>query len=195
MVSVVGDWGLLHPLHHLHVGRDVLPVSGGPLETTRGILNQWSWWRSGNDISHVANLVQCWYWNLSCGSWTSHSSSATSGHIKCARFWSRFQMLFCGHLVCVSTSTYTVSSKTVYTVILLFSRVPYHIQKNFWPFFNSPGDEDFKTHLTLLPRWKIDQVTAQNVRQTGFWKYHFDGRFCFFIEGVANFRVNYLSHF
>ena len=87
-----------------------------------------------------------------------------------------------------------MSSKTVYTVILLFSRVPYHIQKNFWPFFNSPGDEDFKTHLTLLPRWKIDQVTAQNVRQTGFWKYHFDGRFCFFIEGVANFRVNYLSH-
>ena len=90
---------------------------------------------------------------------------------------------------------YRVSSKTVYTVILLFSRVPYHIQKNFWPFFNSPGDEDFKTHLTLLPRWKIDQVTAQNIRQTWFWKYHFDGRFCFFIEGVANFRVNYLSHF
>ena len=95
----------------------------------------------------------------------------------------------------ISKLIYRVSSKTVYTVILLFSRVPYHIQKNFWPFFNSPGDEDFKTHLTLLPRWKIDQVTAQNVRQTGFWKYHFDGRFCFFIEGVANFRVNYLSHF
>ena len=40
VVSVVGDGGLLHPLHHLHVGRDVFPVSGGPLETTRGILNQ-----------------------------------------------------------------------------------------------------------------------------------------------------------
>ena len=38
VVSVVGDRGLLHPLHHLHVGRDVLPVSGGPLETTRGII-------------------------------------------------------------------------------------------------------------------------------------------------------------
>ena len=90
---------------------------------------------------------------------------------------------------------YRVSSETVYTLILLFSRLPDHIQKNFWPFFNSPGDEDFKTHLTLLPNWKIDQVTAHDVRQTWFWKYHFDGRFCFFIEGVANFRVNYLSHF
>ena len=90
---------------------------------------------------------------------------------------------------------YRVSSKTVCTPILLFSRVPEHIQKNFWPFFNSPGDEDFKTHLTFLPMWKIDLVTEPNVRQTGFWKYHFNGRFCFFFEGVANFRVNYLSHF
>ena len=63
---------------------------------------------------------------------------------------------------------YRVSSKTVCTPILLFSRVPEHIQKNFWPFFNSPGDEDFKTHLTFLPTWKIDLVTEQNVRQTGF---------------------------
>ena len=46
---------------------------------------------------------------------------------------------------------YRVSSKTVCTSILLFSRVPEYIQKNFWPFFNSPGDEDFKTHLTFLP--------------------------------------------
>ena len=38
MVSVVGDGGLLHPLHHLHVGRDVFPVSGRPLETTRGMI-------------------------------------------------------------------------------------------------------------------------------------------------------------
>ena len=40
MVSVVGDGGLLHPLHNLHVGRDVFPVSGGPLKTTRGIIIQ-----------------------------------------------------------------------------------------------------------------------------------------------------------
>ena len=40
MVSVVGDGGLLHPLHHLHVGRDVFPVSGGPLETTRGMISE-----------------------------------------------------------------------------------------------------------------------------------------------------------
>ena len=93
------------------------------------------------------------------------------------------------------SQVYRVSSKTVCTPILLFSRVPEHIQKNFWPFFNSPGDEDFKTHLTFLPMWKIDLVTEPNVRQTGFWKYHFNGRFCFFFEGVANFRVNYLSHF
>ena len=36
VVSVVGDGGLLHPLHDLHVGCDVLPVSGRPLETTHG---------------------------------------------------------------------------------------------------------------------------------------------------------------
>ena len=87
---------------------------------------------------------------------------------------------------------YRVSSETVYTLILLFSLVPDHIQKNFGPFFNSSGDEDFRTHLTLLPTWKKDQVIAQNL--TGFWKYHFDGRFCFFIiEGLptlgSNFRV------
>ena len=40
---------------------------------------------------------------------------------------------------------YRVSSETVYTLILLFSRVPDHIQKNFWPFFNRQGDEDFNT--------------------------------------------------
>ena len=49
------------------------------------------------------------------------------------------------------SALYRVSSKTVCTSILFFSRVPEHIQKNFWPFFNSPGDEDFKTHLTFLP--------------------------------------------
>ena len=38
MVSVVGDGGLLHPLHDLHVGCDVLPVSGRPLETTHGMI-------------------------------------------------------------------------------------------------------------------------------------------------------------
>ena len=44
--------------------------------------------------------------------------------------------------------------------------------------------QDFKTHLTFLPMWKIDLVTEQNVRQTEFWKYHFDGRFCFFLRGL-----------
>ena len=79
---------------------------------------------------------------------------------------------------------YRVSSKTVCTSILLFSWVTEHIQKNFWPFFNSPEDEDFKTHLTFLPTWKIDQVTAQNVRQTGFWKYHLMADFAFFSRGL-----------
>ena len=40
VVSVVGDGGLLHPLHNLHVGRDVFPVSGGPLETTRWMISE-----------------------------------------------------------------------------------------------------------------------------------------------------------
>ena len=31
--------------------------------------------------------------------------------------------------------------------------------------FNSPGDEDSKTHLTFLPISKIDQVTEQNMEQ------------------------------
>ena len=59
----------------------------------------------------------------------------------------------CTNLVCTVAFRiiYRVSSKTVCTPILLFSRVPEHIQKNFRPFFNSPGDEDFKTHLTFLP--------------------------------------------
>ena len=39
--------------------------------------------------------------------------------------------------------------------------------------FNSPGDEDSKTHLTFLPTSKIDQVTEQNVRQIGF-RYNLD---------------------
>ena len=37
----------------------------------------------------------------------------------------------CAYRSHLSPMFYRVSSKTVYTVILLFSRVPYHIQKNF----------------------------------------------------------------
>ena len=55
------------------------------------------------------------------------------------------------YLVKSPATIYRVSSKTVCTPILLFSRVPEYIQKNFWQFFNSPGYEDFKTHLNFLP--------------------------------------------
>ena len=40
--------------------------------------------------------------------------------------------------------------------------------EEYFTIFNSPGDVDSKTHLTFLITSKIDQVTAQNVRQTGF---------------------------
>ena len=48
-------------------------------------------------------------------------------------------------------SIYRVSHKSVYTLFLSFSQVLEHIQRNFWAFLDSPGDEDFKTHLTYLP--------------------------------------------
>ena len=46
---------------------------------------------------------------------------------------------------------YRVSHITGPTLFLLFSQVLEHIQRNFWAFLDSPGDEDFKTHLTYLP--------------------------------------------
>ena len=73
--------------------------------------------------------------------------------------------------------TYRVSHNWVFTLFWLFSRLPELVQRSILPFFNSPGDVDSKTHLTFLLTSKIDQVTAQNVRQTGFWKCNFDGRF------------------
>ena len=54
-----------------------------------------------------------------------------------------------------------------------FSRLPVLIQRFILPFFNSPGDEDSKTHLTFHPMSKIDQVTEQNVRQPWF-RYNVD---------------------
>ena len=37
------------------------------------------------------------------------------------------------------------SHKSIYTLFLLFSQVLEHIQRNFWAFLDSPGDENFKT--------------------------------------------------
>ena len=71
-------------------------------------------------------------------------------------------------------SRYRVSHKQVPTLCWLFSRLPVLVQRFILPFFNSPGDDDSKTHLTFLPTSKIDQVTEQNVRQTGF-RYYFFG--------------------
>ena len=68
---------------------------------------------------------------------------------------------------------YRVSHNWVLTLFCLFSRLPVLIQRFILPFFNSPGDDDSKTHLTFLPTSKIDQVTEQNVRQTGFRYYYF----------------------
>ena len=48
------------------------------------------------------------------------------------------------------------------------------------PFFNSPGDNDSKTHLTFEPR--IDQVTAQNMRQTDLFLFLFKDNY----KWVAN---------
>ena len=68
---------------------------------------------------------------------------------------------------------YRVSHNWVFTLFCLFSRLLVLIQRFILPFFNSPGDNDSKTHLTFLPMSKIDQVTEQNVRQTGFRYYYF----------------------
>ena len=68
---------------------------------------------------------------------------------------------------------YRVSHNWVFTLFWLFSQLPELLQRSILPFFNSPGDEDSKTHLTFLPTSKIDQVTEQNVRQIGF-RYNLD---------------------
>ena len=80
--------------------------------------------------------------------------------------------------VCISVPgpwlhTYRVSHNWVFTLFWLFSQLPELLQRSILPFFNSPGDEDSKTHLTFLPTSKIDQVTEQNVRQIGF-RYNLD---------------------
>ena len=65
-------------------------------------------------------------------------------------------------------STYRVSHKSVFTLFQLFSQVLEHIQWNFSQPLDSPRNFDSETHLTFHPTLNIDQVTAQNVRQTGF---------------------------
>ena len=49
-------------------------------------------------------------------------------------------------------------------VLLVFS-ASMLIQRFLLPFFNSPGDDDFKTYLTFLPISKFDHITEQNVEQ------------------------------
>ena len=68
---------------------------------------------------------------------------------------------------------YRVSHNWVLTLFCLFSQLPMLIQRFILPFFNSPGDDDSKTHLTFLPISKIDQVTEQNVEQPWF-RYNLD---------------------
>ena len=69
---------------------------------------------------------------------------------------------------------YRVSHNWVFTLFWLFFQLPELIQRNILLFFNSPADDDSKTHLTFLSMSKIvDQVTEQNVRQTGF-RYNLD---------------------
>ena len=77
------------------------------------------------------------------------------------------------HIQTVMKIFYRVSHNWVLTLFCLFSWLPMLIQRFILPFFNSPGDNDSKTHLTFLPMSKIDQVTEQNVRQTGFRYYYF----------------------
>ena len=67
---------------------------------------------------------------------------------------------------------YRVSHNWVFTLFWLFSWLPVLVQMFILPFFNSPGDDNSKTHLTFLPMSNFDQVTEQNVRQTGF-RYYF----------------------
>ena len=69
--------------------------------------------------------------------------------------------------------SYRVSHNWVLTLFCLFSQLHMLIQRFILPFFNSPGDDDSKTHLPFLPTSKIYQVTEQNVRQTGFRYYYF----------------------
>ena len=69
------------------------------------------------------------------------------------------------------------SKKSVYTLDFVISQILDKVQRKFRPFSYSPGDADSKIDLTFLLTWKNDQVTAQNVKQTEFWKYYFDGRF------------------
>ena len=53
-------------------------------------------------------------------------------------------------------STYRVSHNWVFTLFWLFSRLPVLVQMFILPFFNSPGDDNSKTHLTF---WYIQSLS------------------------------------
>ena len=88
--------------------------------------------------------------------------------IFCLNFWIGGTSVCCASISVPSPWIYRVSHNWVLTLFCLFSRLPMLIQRFILPFFNSPGDDDSKTHLTFLPISKIDQVTEQNVEQPWF---------------------------
>ena len=57
-------------------------------------------------------------------------------------------IIFQRSIVCW-TCSYRVSHKSVYTLFLLISQVLEHIQRNFWPLFNSPGNLLHYSHLNF----------------------------------------------
>ena len=87
------------------------------------------------------------------------------------------------HVTPLPLTIYRVSQNWVLTLFCLFSRLPELIQTFILPFFNSLGDEDSQTRLTFLLMSKIDQVTEQNVRQTGY-RYYFFGTYKVYLNYI-----------
>ena len=109
--------------------------------------------------------IQIQYWSCSVSS--SNINNFLAPRPLCLPCWPLLYFMI------IILSTDRVSHKWVSTLFWLFSRLPEFLQRSILPFFNSPGDDNSKTHLTFLPMSKIDQVTEQNVRQTGFRYYYF----------------------
>ena len=82
---------------------------------------------------------------------TQHFSQSFEFHVDIQYPGSGYITFWCTFLNSVSSIVYRVSHNWVFTLFWLFSRLPVLVQRFIWPFFNSRGDDDFKTHLTFLP--------------------------------------------
>ena len=93
---------------------------------------------------------------------------------------------------------YRVSHKSVYTLFLLFSQLLEHIQRNFWPLFNSPGNLLHYSHLNFKIWFWISLDNWGQSWHPSFRNWHLTITMRqnnnFSVTG-GNFDLNYLSYF